>query len=212
MKVLNSIVPVTLVLMLTGCASLQVSSDFSAGRTALVTGNNEQALAYFYSTAQKDPSYIYGTAYRQSVWSYLGRTEYAAGRLPQAQQSLEKALAANQPEDVSRLYLGLTLARSGDRQRGLTEIEGGMRGIHDWIEWVTQAHRFSFGQFWDPRRESRQAIQPDLAMISSREFDWQKLIAEGEWLGKQMEDEIDRARQDESRQLSRELDGGQRAP
>jgi tetratricopeptide (TPR) repeat protein len=212
MKVLNSIVSIVLLLVASGCASLQVSGEFSSGRSALVTGNNEKALAYFYSTAQKDPTYVYGTAYRQSVWSYLGRAEYATGRLPQAQQSLEKALASNQPEDVSRLYLGLTLARSGDRQRGLKEIEGGMRGIHDWIEWVTQTHRFSFGQFWDPRREIRQAIQTDLAMISSREFDWQKLIAEGEWLGKQMEDEIDRARQDESRQLSRENDGGQGRP
>ena len=212
MKVLTPIVPIALLLMMTGCASLQLSGEFSAGRSALVTGNNEKALGYFYSTAQKDPTYVYGTAYRQSVWSYLGRAEYATGRLPQAQQSLEKALASNQPEDISRLYLGLTLARSGERQRGLTEIEGGMRGIHDWLEWVTQTFRFSFGQFWDPKREIRQAIQTDLAMISSRDFDWQKLIAEGEWLGKQMEDEIDRARQDESRQLSRENDGGQGRP
>jgi tetratricopeptide (TPR) repeat protein len=209
MKVQRYFAPLWLGLFVVGCASLQVSGEFSAGRSALVTGNNEQALGYFYSTAQKDPTYVWGTAYRQSVWSYLGRAEYAAGRLPQAQQSLEKALASNQPEDISRLYLGLTLARSGERQRGLTEIEGGMRGIHDWLEWVTQTFRFSFGQFWDPRREIRQAIQTDLAMISSRELDWQKLIAEGEWLGKQMEDEIDRARQDESRQLSRENDGGQ---
>jgi tetratricopeptide (TPR) repeat protein len=212
MKALGSFAPIALALFISGCASLQVSGEFSAGRYALLTGNNEKALAYFHSTAQKDPAYVFGSAYRQSVWSYLGRVEYATGRFPQAQQSLEKALAVNQPEDLSRLYLGLALARSGDRQRGLKEIETGMRGIHDWIEWVTQAHRFSFGQFWDPRREIRQAIQTDLAMISSREFDWQKLIAEGEWLGKQMEDEIDRARQDEARQLSRENDGGQRGP
>ena len=212
MKVVRSSVPFVLGLLIAGCASLETGSEFSSGRTALLTGNNEAALAYFQSTAQKDPAYRYGTAYRQGVWSYLGRVEYATGRLPQAQQSLEKALAANQQEDVARLYLGLTLARSGDRQRGLKEIEGGMRGIHEWIEWVTQAHRFSFGQYWDPRREIRQAIQTDLAMISSREFDWQNLIAEGEWLGKQMEEEIDRARRDETNQLSHDNDGGQGRP
>jgi tetratricopeptide (TPR) repeat protein len=212
MKIFGSFAPLSLAFLIGGCASLQISSEFQAGRNALVAGNNERALAFFNSTAEKDPAYVYGTAYRQSVWSYLGRAEYATGRLPQARQSLEKALAVNKPEDLSRLYLGLTLARSGDRQRGLQEIEGGMRGIHDWLEWVTQTFRFSFGQFWDPARTIRRAIQTDLAMISSREFDWQNLITEGEWVGKQMEDEIDRARQDEARQLSRENDGGQGRP
>ena len=212
MKVLRSFAPFSLGLLITGCASLQVGSEFQSGRKALLTGNNEAALAYFQSTAQMDPTYIYGTAYRQGVWSYLGRAEYANGRLPQAQQTLEKALAANRQEDVARLYLGLTLARSGDRQRGLQEIEGGMRGIHEWLEWVTQTFRFTFGQFWDPARDIRRAIQTDLAMISGREFDWQRLIADGEWLGKQMEEEIDRARRDESNQLSRENDGGSDKP
>ena len=212
MKALRSFAPLSLGLLITGCASLQIGGEFQSGRTALLTGNNEAALAYFQSTAQKDPTYIYGTAYRQGIWSYLGRVEYAAGRLPQAQQSLEKALAANRQEDVARLYLGLTLARSGDRQRGVKEIEVGMRGIHDWIEWVTQTHRFSFGQFWDPRREIRQAIQTDLAMITGRDLDWQKLIAEGEWLGKRMEEEIDLARRDEAFQWSRDNDGGQGKP
>jgi hypothetical protein len=46
--------------------------------------------------------------------------------LPQVsagQQTLERALSANRQEDIARLYLGLTLAREGDRQRGLKEIE-----------------------------------------------------------------------------------------
>ena len=209
MRVLGSFAPLSLALLIGGCASLQISSEFQAGRQALLAGDNETALAYFQSTAQKDPTYIYGTAYQKGVWSYLGRAEYATGRLPQAQQTLEKALAANRQEDVSRLYLGLTLARIGDRQRGVKEIEGGMRGIHDWLEWVTQTFRFSFGQFWDPNRDIRKAIQTDLAMISGPELDWQKLIAEGEWLGKRMEEEIDLARRDESLQWSRDNDGGQ---
>lgn len=208
MKVQLFFAPLWLGLFVVGCASLEIDGEFQSGRSALLTGNNETALAYFYSTAQKDPTYIYGTAYRQGVLSYLGRVEYAAGRLPQAQQTLEKALAANPQEDVARLYLGLTLARSSDRQRGLKEIEGSMRGIYDWLEWVTQTFRFSFGQFWDPARAIRRAIQTDLAMISGQEFDWQRLIAEGEWLGKRMEEEIDLARRDEANQWSRDNDGG----
>jgi tetratricopeptide (TPR) repeat protein len=195
-----------MMVLLSACTSLQVGSEFSSGRQALLTGNNEAALAYFHSAAQKDPNYVYGTALQQGIWSYVGRSEYAIGRFPQARQNLERALAANKDEDVARLYLGLTLARSGDQQRGLREIEGGMKGIYDFLEYVTQAHRFSFGQFWDPNLEMRKAIQTDLAMISGKDLDWQKLIANGEWLGKQIEEEGDRARRDEARERSRESD------
>jgi tetratricopeptide (TPR) repeat protein len=197
----------SLLAFLSACTSLQVSSEVAAGRQALLTGNNEAALAYFSSAAQKDPEYSYGTALRQGIWSYVGRTEYATGRLPQARQTLEKALLTNKDEDIARLYLGLTFARSGDRQRGLKEIEDGMRGIHDWLEWVTEAHRFSFGQFWDPARAIRTAIRGDLAMISSRELDWQKLISDGEWIAMRMEEEGDIARRDESRDRARDSEG-----
>jgi hypothetical protein len=98
------------------------------------------------------------------------------------------------------------MARSGDRQRGLKEIEGGMRGIHDWLDYINGAHRFSFGQYWDPGREIRSAIQGDLAVISGREFDWQKLIASSEWIAQKMEEEGDRARQAVARERSRESD------
>jgi tetratricopeptide (TPR) repeat protein len=195
-----------LLVFLSACTSLQVGSEVAAGRHALLTGNNEAALAYFHSAAQKDPEYKYGTALKQGIWSYVGRTEYATGKLPQARQTLEKALSTNKDEDIARLYLGLALARSGDRQRGLKEIEGGMRGINDWLEWVTEAHRFSFGQFWDPAREIRTAIRGDLTMISGREFDWQRLITNGEWIAMRMEEEVDKARQDESRERARDSD------
>jgi tetratricopeptide (TPR) repeat protein len=207
MKTRYSLVLFVLASLLSGCASFQVAGELQAGRQALLKGQNETALSYFQSAAQKDPTAKYGTALQHSVLSYVGRTEYAAGQLPQARQTLEKALAANKDEDISRLYLGLTLARSGERQTAIKEIEGGMRGIYDWLEWVTQAHRFSFGQFWDPAREIRSAIQGDLAMISGREPDMQKLISDGEWLGKRLEEEVDKARQDEARDRMRDSDG-----
>jgi tetratricopeptide (TPR) repeat protein len=188
------------------CATFQTATEVAAGRRELLAGNNEAALSYFQSAAQRDPNYKYGTAYQQGIWSYVGRTEYAVGRLPQARETLQKALTINRDEDIARLYLGLTLARSGDQQAGLKEIEGGMRGIHDWIEYVTEAYRFSFGQYWDPAREIRSAIRNDLAMISGREFDWQRLISDGEWVGKRMEEEGDKARLDEARELSRDSD------
>lgn len=194
--------------MTTGCASLQISSDFQAGRNALITGKSEVALSYFQSVAERDPSYGYGTAYRHGVLSYLGRAEYNVGRLPEAQKTFERALATNRDEDLARLYLGLTLARSGDRQRGMGEIESGMKGIHGFLEWVTQTHRFSFGQFWDPTRQIRSAIERNLAMVRSNEIDWPRLIANGEWLGNEIDEEGDRARDDERRERGRENDSG----
>jgi tetratricopeptide (TPR) repeat protein len=209
MKVLRPFSPLSLVFFLAGCASLLVGSEFQSGRRAMLSGNDETALAYFQSVAQKDPNYAYGTAYRQGILSYLGRTEYSTGKLPQARQTLERALAANRQEDVARLYLGLTLVKSGDRAQGMKEIEGAMRGIQNWLDYFTDAHRFSYGQFWDPGRDIRSAIQTQLAMVSGREADTSKLIAEAEWLGKRMEEEVDRARDQETRQQSRENDGGQ---
>jgi hypothetical protein len=124
-----------------------------------------------------------------------------------ARNDLEKALSVNKEEDMARLYLGLTLARSGDRHQGLKEIQAGMKGISDWLEYITQAYRFSFGQFWDTRREIRSAIQGDLAMMDNKALDWQKLISDGEWLGKRVEEEIDLARRDEREDRMRDTSG-----
>ncbi|MGH7810802.1 MAG: tetratricopeptide repeat protein [Candidatus Binatia bacterium] len=208
MKTIANFIALALAVSIIACVSIQVGSEVNSGRRAFLIGNNESALAYFQSAAQKDSNYVYGTALRQGIWSYVGRAEYANGRLPQAKESLERALVANQNEPVARLYLGLTLARQGDRQRGLKEIEAGIKGIYDWLEYVTQAFRFSFGQYWDPNGQIRKAIENDLAMISSREFDWEKLIVDAEWVGLQIEEESDRARGDETRARNRESDGG----
>jgi tetratricopeptide (TPR) repeat protein len=212
---LRPIALLSFVLLLTSCASLQIANDFQLGRQALLRGNDESALAYFQSVAQRDPNYAYGTAYRQGVLSYLGRTEYSTGKLPQARQTLERAVAAKQYEDdLARLYLGLTLVRAGDRERGLKEIASGMTGIRNWLDTVNAELRFSYGQFWDPARDIRSAIQTQLAMISGRQevADMPTIIAGSEWLGMRMEEEVDRARDQETRDRSRQNgDGGSSA-
>ena len=192
-----------LVVALSGCAAIQSSGDITQGRQAYLIGNNEAALSYFQRAAQIDPNCVYGTPLRHGVWSYVGRTEYATGRLAQARQSLERALSANQREDIARLYLGMTMAREGDRQQGLKEIEGGMRGIHGWLDNISETLRFSTGKFWDPKKEIRSEIGITLAMISKASVDWEKVIASGEWVGKTLEAESDRALRDEIYEISR---------
>ena len=199
----------SLLVFLTGCARLLTGGEVQSGRQALLKGDNETALGYFYSAAQRDPNYVYatGSSPKQVVWSYVGRTEYLTGRLPQARQALERALAANRGEDIARLYLGLTLAREGDRQRGVKEIESGMRGINNFLDYINQAQRYSIGQYWDPGRDIRAAIQTNLAMISGKDLDWQRLIADTEWLGIRMEQESDLARRQEAQARSRDSGG-----
>ncbi len=206
MKALGPFTVLSFLFFIAACASVQLGGEFASGRQALLKGNQETALTHFQSVAQKDPNYVYGTAMKQGIWSYVGRSDYALGRLPQAREALERALAANREEDIARLYLGLTLARQGDRQRGLKEIEGGLKGIHGWLEYISQAHRFSFGQFWDPGRDIRSAIEGNLAMISGRDADWNRLIADGEWIGKKIEEESDLAGRQESREWSRDTE------
>ena len=210
MKTKSSLALFSFFIFLAGCASLRTGGEVQYGRQALIEGKNEAALGYFYSAAQIDPNYVYatGSSPRQSVWSYVGRSEYLTGRLPQARQTLERALSANRQEDIARLYLGLTLAREGDRDRGLKEIESGMRGINDFLDYINQAQRFSIGQFWDPDRDIRSAIQNNLAMISGKDLDWQRLTADTEWLGIRMENESDLARRQEAQERSRDSGRG----
>jgi tetratricopeptide (TPR) repeat protein len=207
MKTRYLLISFCVMFFISGCASFLAATNVESGREAFLIGNNEAALGYFQSAAQIDPNYVYGTALKENVWSYVGRSQYSIGNLPQARNSLEKALSVNKEEDMARLYLGLTLARSGDQQQGLREIQAGMRGISDWIDYITQAYRFSFGEFWDTRREIRSAIQSDLAMIDSKALDWQKLISDGEWLGKRVEEEINLARRDEREDRMRDTSG-----
>ena len=117
MKTKSSLLLFSLFVFLVGCTSVNVGGEVQSGRQALLESKNETALGYFYGAAQRDPNYVYatGSSPKQGVWSYVGRSEYLTGRLPQARQTLERALASNREEDIARLYLGLTLAREGDR-------------------------------------------------------------------------------------------------
>jgi len=105
---------------------------------------------------------------------------------------------------LARLYLGLSLARTGDLSRSIKEIESAMRGIYDWLEYINRTRPFE--AYWDPSREIRKAIEKDLDYISAKDFNPEQLIADAEWLGKRMEEEIDYVRRDERRQYERDFD------
>ena len=125
-----------LVVFLSGCGAGSQSGAYVAqGRQALFAGNNQGALGDFQAAAQADPNYVYGAVLTEGVYSFLGRAQYLTGQYAQARQSLEKDLAQRPGDSLARLYLGLTLARLGDRPSGLKDIEAGTKASA--ISWIT---------------------------------------------------------------------------
>jgi tetratricopeptide (TPR) repeat protein len=189
-----------LIFLLAGCAAYQAAGQVQSGRQALLINKPEDALAYFQQVAESNPNYIFQSGlYRQGIWTYVGRSQYSLGRLQEARQSLEKALSVYPDDYLARIYLGLTLLRSGEDSRGLKELETGMKGLYDWLEDMNRAMPFT--AFWDPQREIRSEIEKSLQMISSKDVDRQPLISSAEWIGKRMEEEIDMVRRDEQRRF-----------
>jgi tetratricopeptide (TPR) repeat protein len=191
---------------LSACASFQAAGDIAHGRQALIQGNNQAALGYFQAAEQADPAYVYGTELRQGVLSYLGRAQYLTGNYAQARSTLEIALSQNQSDNIARLYLGLTLARQGETQKALPEIDRGMKGIYDLLNYITDTFRFGYGQYWDPGRDIRSAIEKNRAVMASGKIDWPTLIADGESIALKTEREPDQARQNRRTQQSLSAD------
>jgi tetratricopeptide (TPR) repeat protein len=180
------------------CAACQSATQMQSGRRALLLNNHEEALAHFQTVGKEDPSFFYRSGpFRENIWTYVGRTQYATGRLAEARPSLERALSLDRDDYLARIYLGLTLARGGDRGAALKEIETGFRGLHDWLEYLNYNTQF---WYWDTNREIRNQIEKDLDAIANRNVNWPQLIANAEWVGKKTEQEVDAARKDEELQ------------
>ena len=198
-----------LLFLLSSCASYEIAGQVQSGRRALLINNPEQALPYFQQAADSNPDYIFQSEFfREGIWTYVGRAQYATGRLEEARRSLERALSVYKDDYLARLYLGLTLARSDDRVTGLKEIESGMKGLRDWLDYANASRPFT--AYWDPQREIRSELEKDLAMIAGKDIDWPKLMESAEWIGQKMEDEIDKVKRDELEHYRRDEFGPRR--
>jgi tetratricopeptide (TPR) repeat protein len=201
----NRVYALLLIIILAGCATFAVGGQFQAGRRALLVGDPETALGYFSAAAEQDPNYVNVVQnYRESVWTYLGRAQYETKRYQESRKSLERALSLNKDDPSARLYFGLTLMRTGDMSSSVKEVEAGMKGLYDWIEYMNRTRPFQ--DFWDPTRQIRNQIDQDLAAIATRDFKPEQLIADAEWVGKMFEEELDKVRDDERRQFDRDSD------
>jgi tetratricopeptide (TPR) repeat protein len=99
-------------LSLAACATLELQTEFAAGRQALIRGDSPAALGYFERVARGDPKYFSDSPLgRESIWTYVGRAQYSSGKFNDAKEALEKALSYLKDDQIARLYLGLTLLR-----------------------------------------------------------------------------------------------------
>ncbi len=178
-----------------GCSSIQVGRDVQAGRNALQTGRAEEAVGYLSRAAAEDPNYSIPYRLRQNVLTYLGRAYYETGRDKDARTTLEKALSRDNGDYMARLYLGMTLLRAGERERGERELQSGLKGIYDSIEYL--AADSLFGPNWDPGRQIRGDIQRASALNPSSP----DLLDLAQRIGKSVDEEIDRARRDDARSV-----------
>jgi tetratricopeptide (TPR) repeat protein len=178
-------------ILFAGCASLQVSGYVQRGRNALHAGAPATAVSYLRSAADLDPNYHTPGPLHGSVLTYLGRAYYETGNLTEARTVLEKALANDKEDYMAGFYLGLLRLRGGDQDSGRREVETGLKRIYAALESLSTSPYQ--GIFWDPGRTIRSKIQTILSdKITSTEF-----LAEAEWIGRQLDEEIEKAQRDE---------------
>jgi tetratricopeptide (TPR) repeat protein len=183
---------------LTGCSG--VGTDVLTGRNALQTGRPNDAVGYLSRAAAIDPSYQTGSRVPEGVLTLLGWAYYETGKYDDARKTLEKSVSLNRDDPLAHLYLGLTLLRNGDRERGRKEVEVGLKGIDDTLEYINTDRVTGF--YWDPGRQIRNSVRK----VLTANLDNTQLAVAAERIGIDFDAEIDRARRDES--LSRNSGGG----
>jgi tetratricopeptide (TPR) repeat protein len=182
-----------LAVLLSGCtAAFRSASAVALGRQELFRGQNADALESFEVAAREYPDYSFGVDRPEGVLSYLGRSQYLNGQYPQARQTLERDLARDEGNSLSRLYLGLTLVRLNDGQNGLHVMIWGLSGIPFYINYVVdRADANDVRRFWDRHHQIRNAVAIALKMAERQDPNWSELISLSERIALAWEQEPD---------------------
>ena len=187
-------------LFISGCSG--VGGDVFAGRNALQTGRPDDAVGYLTRAAEADLNYKIPYRVRAGVLAYLGRAYLETGKDTEARQTLERAVNLDKDDPFVHLYLGIAMLKTGERERGRKEVEDGLRAIDDTLEYIAEDRVYGF--FWDPGMQIRNDIRTSLAA----KLDDAQLIMAGERIGRQFDEEIDKARRDEARRRGGSDGGG----
>jgi tetratricopeptide (TPR) repeat protein len=172
--------------------AFQAKSVIALGRQELFRGQNQDALESFEVAARADPGYSFGDDRPEGVFSYLGRAQYLNGQYAQARQSLERDLAGDPVNSLSRLYLGLTLVRLNEREKGLYDIVWGLTGIRHYINYViSDANANDIRRSWDRHNQIRDAIASAVKMAETPNVNLNALIVFSERIALAWEREPD---------------------
>ena len=193
-----------LLLFTAGCAAFQANTELLRGRMALLRGMPLEAIPHLEQATALDGT-IKHSELRESVWTYLGRAYYEAKKYPQARQALERAIAANQDDGFARLYLGLTLARQDDHDASRKEALLGLKVLNDALEFIV--YNTADGVYWDPSGNLRKELTGAQRDVTAANPRLEHLLERLEALGAAVEEEIDLARLDESRDRNRSGNG-----
>src|SRR5690242_2724508 len=187
-------------LFVSACST--VGSEVQAGRNALQTGHPNDAIGYLAQAAAADPNYKIPYRVGIGALTYLGRAYLETGQDVEARRTLERAVKLDRDDPLAQLYLGIAMLKTGENQNGRKEIEAGLRAIDDSLEYI--AADLVFGFYWDPNMQIRNDIRRSLAA----RLDDSQLIVAGGRIGAEFDEEIDKARRDESRSRGGGADGG----
>jgi tetratricopeptide (TPR) repeat protein len=121
----------------------------------------------------------------------------------EAEGQLKKAGADARLLDEIKKIRAETAGKSETQTaRAAKELAVALAGLRDDLD--TFLANSPQGRFWDPGGELRKEIRNGIALLSARDRDWKKIIANGEWLGEKLEEETYKAREDESKDTRRD--------
>jgi len=182
-------------MILCGCGSFQGGVEISAGRRALITENYGQARARFEKAAELEPGYVTKfTPFPENVWTYVGRSYYGLKDLGNAREALDRSVGKHPDAILGHIYLGIVQMHQGQVEAGLGNADKGLQLLKDWFRVLDNTNLYSC--YWDPSSEIRDETERLLRQIRAGETSGQKIASDLDWLGKQMEREIDLAARD----------------
>ena len=181
----------SVLLLISGCSS--IGGEVQAGRNALQTGRANDAIGYLARAADADPDLQAYLRVRPRRVGVPGTGIPRNWQRHRSWQTLERAVNLDKDDPFAHLYLGIAMLKTGERERGRKEIEEGLRAIDDTLEYIAEDRVYGF--YWDPGMRIRNDIRKSLAA----KLDDAQLAMAAEYIGRQFDEEIDKARRAEAR-------------
>jgi len=181
--------PFLLFLISCSPATFQPGREIMSGRNYLLIGNPEAALPNFQSIAQSDSNYINcAQRFCVGIWTYLGRTYHELGNNQQALESLKRGRGLHGSDRFNQIYLGLVMAKAGQKREGTTELAAGLQVLGTWLSGF--AGRGTSGRYWDPGRRLQKAIADTQNLLRADRINWDRVNRDVHSLALNFEQEV----------------------